>query len=184
MEQKMTKDTRDIQAASCAANDIGDASARKDEVLVNNASTDEKHLKDVSASPTIAAELAEALQFYQDGFMPVRAFRTIAGWNFRPTQILLNDCGNIAKEALAKYENTITHCGSDAVQEPESTGEGHGRMAVGGELEDWLRDIIKDDCGGHSMTNLNRDNLWFIRNPINLTKLSRAILAKYHGEPA
>lgn len=49
------------------------------------------------------AEYRKALEFYQNGFYPKRAFKYLPGMEWKPTEELLDDCGNIAKEALAKY---------------------------------------------------------------------------------
>lgn len=43
-------------------------------------------------------------------------------------------------------------------------------------LEETIRDNIRDVSGGHSLTNLAGNKLWYAELPINITELEKAIL--------
>lgn len=51
----------------------------------------------------IIYELVWALKFYRDGFSPSPNKR-YGGMEYKPTEYLLDDCGNIAMEAISKAE--------------------------------------------------------------------------------
>ncbi len=45
--------------------------------------------------------LAGALRFYQDGFEPYKEHKHLPGFAWRPKELLLDDCGETARAALA-----------------------------------------------------------------------------------
>lgn len=47
-------------------------------------------------------KLRKALEFYRDGFERYKQHKHLPGYAWRPTETLLEDCGNIAKEALGE----------------------------------------------------------------------------------
>jgi hypothetical protein len=52
-------------------------------------------------------EMVETLRFYADGFEPVIPPRNVRGVIYKPTESLLNDCGNKAMEILRKYDKVL-----------------------------------------------------------------------------
>jgi len=51
------------------------------------------------------AELVEALAFYQNGFEPFKEHKHLPGFAWRPKETLLDDCGEMARAALAKAKD-------------------------------------------------------------------------------
>jgi len=43
------------------------------------------------------------------------------------------------------------------------------------EMVDAIRNAIKEDSGGHALTNMVGDKLWWTDKPVNLTEILRAV---------
>lgn len=51
-------------------------------------------------------EMIQALRFYKDGFRPT-VDKKVRGITYKPTDELLDDCGNVAAQVLGKYGRVI-----------------------------------------------------------------------------